>query len=237
MLGTRQHAHAALWLCVFFASAAAVPLQYEEIRPAGPGPKPRHSHSFVTLNSMEGMPILFGGADESGTLGDVWQYDAPANAWQELSFPARDYKSLIPTNISADMLTYMCKIERLNSAEPGKRAGHNIAALGACALMCGGYSAASATSYSLAGAPCSSGCLLDCWWLRHYNFHGGTSCYMREKKRVQIVKAKDLCVAGGLEWHRGSRVPTVTCLVSSMEAWATLESFWQTAGTYKCQKQ
>jgi hypothetical protein len=37
-----------------------------------PGPSARHGHAMATLN---GVVVLFGGADESGVLGDTWTFD------------------------------------------------------------------------------------------------------------------------------------------------------------------
>jgi len=164
--GSNRSVCGALAVVYFAASALAVPLQYERIYPVGAGPSPRFNYGMVTLNSMEGMVLIYGGEGDSGILADAWKYDAPANAWSSLDFSARQHTTLVPANLSAG--TVMCATNRLNFATPGARAGHSMTALGPRALVCGGYTAATGLQqYTMAGEPCpaDAACRLDCWWL------------------------------------------------------------------------
>ncbi|MCX5977649.1 MAG: hypothetical protein NTV33_12735 [Coprothermobacterota bacterium] len=56
---------------------------WTNLNPANP-PSARYGHAMV-YDSSRGKVILFGGANNSGSLNDTWSYDPVANSWTQYS--------------------------------------------------------------------------------------------------------------------------------------------------------
>lgn len=62
--------------------------KWTQIDPGAVAPSPRH-YSRMVFDATGGKMFLFGGEDASGSLNDLWTFDARTDAWTELS-PAGD---------------------------------------------------------------------------------------------------------------------------------------------------
>ena len=88
---------------------------------------------------------------------DVWMLDAPAQGWERVIFE----QTLHPDgDHDVQLADGNCVVEKFNTELPTNRAGHTAVSTGSQALVCGGYSAKTASGTQFVG----NGKGLECWW-------------------------------------------------------------------------